>query len=53
MNVTIRILRPFEHKMWRMICESVRYIRTKEWRKKFNKEQEELGLASVTSYIRG
>ncbi|KAL4131010.1 hypothetical protein QTP88_008370 [Uroleucon formosanum] len=46
--------RTFENKIWRMICGSVRDARTNEWRRKFNKElQEELGLAPVTSYIKG
>jgi len=37
-----------------MVCGPVRDTRTNEWRRKFNKElQEELGIAPVTSYIKG
>jgi len=50
-SVTVKT---FENKIWRMICGQVRDIRTNEWKRKFNKElQEELGLAPVTSYIKG
>jgi len=51
--VTVRRLRTFENKIWRMICGPVRDTRTNEWRRKFNEEvQDELGLAPVTSYIK-
>lgn len=37
-----------------MICGLVCDTRTKEWRRKFNKElQEKLGLAPVTNYLKG
>lgn len=37
-----------------MICGLVRDKMTSKWRRKFNKElQEELGIAPVTSYIKG
>ncbi|KAL4113770.1 hypothetical protein QTP88_017351 [Uroleucon formosanum] len=53
-NVTKRRLRTFENKIWRKICGPVRDAGTNVWRRKFNKElQEELGLAPVTSYIKG
>ncbi|KAL4113792.1 hypothetical protein QTP88_017365 [Uroleucon formosanum] len=53
-NVTKRRLRTFENKIWRKICGPVRDAGTNDWRRKFNKElQEELGLAPVTSYIKG
>ncbi|KAL4089314.1 hypothetical protein QTP88_024368 [Uroleucon formosanum] len=52
--VTKRRLRTFENKIWRKICGPVRDAGTNDWRRKFNKElQEELGLAPVTSYIKG
>jgi hypothetical protein len=53
-SVTKRRLRTFENKIWRKICGPVRDAGTNDWRRKFNKElQEELGLAPVTSYIKG
>jgi len=53
-SMTVRGLRTFENKIWRMICKSVHDKRTSGWRRKFNKNlQEELGKAPVTSYIKG
>lgn len=48
-RVTVRRLRTFENKIWRMILEPVRDTKTNEWRRKFNKElKKKTGLS--TSY---
>ncbi|XP_025425552.1 uncharacterized protein LOC112694330 [Sipha flava] len=53
-STTERRLRTFENRIWRTICGPIYDSVNLTWRRKYNKElQDELGIASVISFIRG
>ncbi|KAE9523129.1 hypothetical protein AGLY_016470 [Aphis glycines] len=53
-SITERRLRTSENRIWRTICGPIYDSVNLTWRKKNNKElQDELGIASVISFIRG
>jgi len=53
-STTERRLRTFENRIWRTICGPTYDSINATWRRKYNKElQDELGIASVISFIRG
>jgi hypothetical protein len=53
-NTTERRLRTFENRIWSTICGPIYGSVNLTWRRKYNKElQDELGIESVISFIRG